>query len=1586
MATRAHRVAAGQDGNFGALTEADVTAANRTDGWTSAKIAAGNSSEFDAATKKASGTFNSQTTTPKPATLLIGTNANAFKCAGIEYGTYANGTWTFTFALRCTTASSQRGRMLMRVFKANASDGSGATELTTGVLVGTTVAAALSTSADQTSVVTWNPGTAIVLDGEYLFFLLAWEITTAGGSNSADVVIRTGQSAGGSRLVTPDWVGASAPIPDYTTSIDNFDRADDLLNVGAGADIWNLTYYNSTDPSDLRIISNRLGSTVASWRSAWTKGAVEDSCDILIDCATAPTSPLEFGLFFCITDPGTAGFDGYAVFWIAGNYILRRYANGSPTTLATVAGSLSAGDTLWIRKRGSDIRLYRGPSGLYSRIFSVTDSTYTAGGNVAVEISDTTQRWDNLRGGPYALPVLFPTANLLDNFDRADGALGASWTTPAFGQSSLVVRNNKLDVSSYGISGGAAWAAGTYADGEIYATVPAWATEGFSLIFRASQTGSAYNGYCLRAEIFNTILYPVNGGVFGTAILTIPGPLASGDAIGVKFVGTKIEAFKKLSGGNWAKISEVTDSQYTAAGYLGAVIPYKRADTTIAQMLSTTQAARYAWAGSSQMGIGQQFIPSQAGTINKLTLRYYWSTTQPTDQYKVSIRTDNGADKPSGTILGTAYITPAPGAGGTPTLIELAFSVPVNAGQKYWITVHRTNTPSAVGSLYLSGSSTGTGASYAPVVRETVFGPEDWDSSLRDWDLYHDIKIEVGVVGAVLDDLGGGEVQVPPESKGGTDSGVGSETSDNEVAQYLQTEAGVGSDVGSAIIVPILVQSVESGAGDDTSVLTFVALRTETGAGTETSDNEIATVAGNETGAGADVGLAIPAVILVQASEIGAGSDVGTLQSAPSGVDTGDGQDLGSLAVTHSRVDAGAGTEQSAEFAQPLGSDGSAGAEASSLLALTSALDTGTSIEIGDVPIKLAVIAGTDTATVSEVGSGVAVALASDVGSGLDTSLLSYTPTLTDAGSGVEVGVVTISALVKVGTDSGAGSEIGTVPSATIPAVEAGTGSEAGLALLGNILASDIGSIADSSSIKYRIFAAVPSDNGSGDETAALAALVAPVEIGAGDDVALVTLTELIVFGTDSGTSTESGSYTPTAGPWDPSHIAGLGIWFDASQLGLADGSDVSPWPNLINSLLPGSIVGTPTPKVRANALKEKPVVRFKSGEGGVRITGTGVHLSWTIVYVGRMVGPQPGRVVTAIYPEGGNLLIGYWNGFQDRAYDNGFTMPEVYTDWTTDWKMYAGDGNPTIPRTRFFGGPGPTLGLFGTTATGQGWGNTFAISGYAIDTATESSDCEVAEVVVYNRQLGGLERQQLETYLYEKWLVTTTLISGTDSGSGDDVGLVANKTLVGTDSGVGSDAGTVLFANPIGADSGAGSEVGSSTARPGGIEAGAGTDSGVVPSASLFVSEAFTAVEVGSPAYLAARTETGVGNDVRTLLVLAPGQDIGVGIEAGVVPKSTLYVGEILEGSEAGLVVEAAIADFDYGQCDDLGLGGPRIADILPTMPGGRLQTVISGKIALAGVGARGDQGNEATTGKILRTPGKVSKSKVGVAKSGGQ
>ncbi len=204
MAVKTYRLASTLVNNFGELLEADQTVATLATGWVVAKLASPQSSEMDVGTEVASGTFSSNSTTAKPASLITGTTANALRTSTPLSGQFANTNWSIAVVLRSVTAAGGTVRIRCRVYKSANADGSGATELTGSTQVGTTTGA-LSTSADQTSTVTWAPGGTITLTNEYLFFAIALEVVTAGGSNSSDADIRAGTSANGTRVVTPDF-------------------------------------------------------------------------------------------------------------------------------------------------------------------------------------------------------------------------------------------------------------------------------------------------------------------------------------------------------------------------------------------------------------------------------------------------------------------------------------------------------------------------------------------------------------------------------------------------------------------------------------------------------------------------------------------------------------------------------------------------------------------------------------------------------------------------------------------------------------------------------------------------------------------------------------------------------------------------------------------------------------------------------------------------------------------------------------------------------------------------------------------------------------------------------------------------------------------------------------------------------------------------------------------------------------------------------------------------------------------------------------------------------------------------------------
>ena len=173
-------------------------------GWTVAKVAASNYAQMTPGSEVGSAAFNS---TVKPGSSFSSEVLISYLDSPIApfNGTFDVGNWVLTCSmLAVTAASTQRGRARARFWKMPLRLGTATnTDLSGADQVGTTQAAAPTTTVPQSSVITWSPGTTITLSDEYLVIALAWEITTAGGSNSADQVFRLG--SGDTRLVTPNF-------------------------------------------------------------------------------------------------------------------------------------------------------------------------------------------------------------------------------------------------------------------------------------------------------------------------------------------------------------------------------------------------------------------------------------------------------------------------------------------------------------------------------------------------------------------------------------------------------------------------------------------------------------------------------------------------------------------------------------------------------------------------------------------------------------------------------------------------------------------------------------------------------------------------------------------------------------------------------------------------------------------------------------------------------------------------------------------------------------------------------------------------------------------------------------------------------------------------------------------------------------------------------------------------------------------------------------------------------------------------------------------------------------------------------------
>jgi len=223
---------------------------------------------------------------------------------------------------------------------------------------------------------------------------------------------------------------------------------------------------------------------------------------------------------------------------------------------------------------------------------------------------------------------------------------------------------------------------------------------------------------------------------------------------------------------------------------------------------------------------------------------------------------------------------------------------------------------------------------------------------------------------------------------------------------------------------------------------------------------------------------------------------------------------------------------------------------------------------------------------------------------------------------------------------------------------------------------------------------------------------------------------------------------------WKPTKLAGCVVWLDASK---------SYWSNLGSSVQP-TVLGAPAPVFRTNPLSGLPVMRITRGQGRLRFTGLAVDKDYTVIYVGRKWQTTIGRVVTAL-DTSANILFGYHGMEGDVAYIEGWMTSPSSPPGTAQWKLYSADSTSAAPARFFING---ALNASGTVTPAKGLGGTLCISGYTNSedlAVSQQADCEIAELVVYNRKLPDAERQQVENYLRTKHM-SAVLWKPTDLGA----------------------------------------------------------------------------------------------------------------------------------------------------------------------------------------------------------------------------
>jgi hypothetical protein len=219
------------------------------------------------------------------------------------------------------------------------------------------------------------------------------------------------------------------------------------------------------------------------------------------------------------------------------------------------------------------------------------------------------------------------------------------------------------------------------------------------------------------------------------------------------------------------------------------------------------------------------------------------------------------------------------------------------------------------------------------------------------------------------------------------------------------------------------------------------------------------------------------------------------------------------------------------------------------------------------------------------------------------------------------------------------------------------------------------------------------------------------------------------------------------AAAFSPTSITGGFLWLDASVISGSDGTSITTWTSATPSY---SYNMTGTATLKTGILNGLKVMQFNTSQNmslSAGITST----TFTFFFVSRQTGGTNRRVFIG----NGNKLYGYWGGGKSQLYMEGWISAVASPASDTAWDIY------TITRNSSGGGNfwryGYSLYTFGSSGGG--------LDGFYINTGGccggETSDCQIAEVILYNTTLTDTQCRQVEGYLAWKWGLQANLTPG---------------------------------------------------------------------------------------------------------------------------------------------------------------------------------------------------------------------------------
>jgi hypothetical protein len=213
---------------------------------------------------------------------------------------------------------------------------------------------------------------------------------------------------------------------------------------------------------------------------------------------------------------------------------------------------------------------------------------------------------------------------------------------------------------------------------------------------------------------------------------------------------------------------------------------------------------------------------------------------------------------------------------------------------------------------------------------------------------------------------------------------------------------------------------------------------------------------------------------------------------------------------------------------------------------------------------------------------------------------------------------------------------------------------------------------------------------------------------------------------------------------WQPSDISGLLVWTDASKLNLQNNTALTTWSNAGSQ---GTVNCTGT--FLRNQLNGLGIVRMATTNTWTISTPPNPS-AYSLFFTTRQRGGTNRRVLQGV--AGSNYLYGYWQGRKNVFNANG--NPSFLGGSPSDsaWDIFS---HTRAQNSSYIFNWNGSNSYRGTTSVNLPMG------GLVINTGGfpgEASDCDLAEIILYDSVLNTSQVQQMEGYLAWKWGLVSSL------------------------------------------------------------------------------------------------------------------------------------------------------------------------------------------------------------------------------------